>query len=952
MRRRFAPELGLLGWAVWVWACAAAPAGPASAVPPAPRSGAAARPQVAPTVEAAERALNESRYVEAEAGFRAFLSGPEAKRAQLGLARTLMITGRHHAARELLTLGLTANDLELATTWAECAWRSGAKPEAEQRLKVLVQNPAARRARLLFGEILLASGQKSEAEALLMTLIEDYNSDRITAEDGPGLALVGRAAYLLDSPHDANDAFNAAERAAPGVAQTLLWRAELFLDKHDPGHAEEVITELLSKAPQHPGGLVWMAHVKLEQTLDFDSARRLAEQALAIDPTLGHAYFVLAGLELRDLEFASALAAIERGLERDPDHLPLYSLRAAVMFLSDDAPGFEAARQVVFQKNPRYTRFYSIVGEYAEWEHRYERIVEMMREAVAIDDDDARAHAELGLNLIRAGQESAGLVSLRRAGAKDPFNVRVYNTLNLYEDIIAKQYVSRPSGHFQIRYPREEASLLERYVPALLEQAFQKLSAAYAFTPSVPIGIELYNEREHFAVRTSGLPQTSISGVCFGKTLASLTPRREPLNLGMTLWHELAHVFHIQMSDSHVPRWLTEGLAEYETLVERREWRRHHDPELYRAFRAKRLPALSGMNRAFSHAENMQDMATAYYASSQIAGLLVERFGRAAVNQVLRGQGRGLRTLGSLEAGLGTPVADLDAQFSARLVSSLGRYDKQFVPLEARGDVEQLVAKASAVPRRARALLELALAALRDGDLDLARDSWTGANQLDPKSPDVRFLGARLAAAEEQYPKALGALAELAKTHDGYAVQMALSELNVQLKQPAAAQTALDKAHAFDPTQAEPLQGLWQLARQAGDPTRELEILKRLAPLEAHNPGIQRRLLELLLAKKSFAEAVEWGKAALYTDIEGAGTHVAYAQALAGAGRPADAEFEFESALLCPTEGSERVEVHRAYAAFLTSRGQHDKATGQQARAAAIESAPAPAPVAPSEPDP
>ena len=44
-----------------------------------------------------------------------------------------------------------------------------------------------------------------------------------------------------------------------------------------------------------------------------------------------------------------------------------------------------------------------IVGEYAEWEHRYDEIVSMMREAVRIDDQDARAHAQLGLNLIRNG---------------------------------------------------------------------------------------------------------------------------------------------------------------------------------------------------------------------------------------------------------------------------------------------------------------------------------------------------------------------------------------------------------------------------------------------------------------------------------------------------------------------------------------------------------------------
>jgi hypothetical protein len=113
--------------------------------------------------------------------------------------------------------------------------------------------------------------------------------------------------------------------------------------------------------------------------------------------------------------------------------------------------------------------------------------------------------------------------------------------------------------------------------------------------------------------------------VCFGKTLAAMSPKVEHFNIGMTLWHELAHVFHIQLSKNRVPRWFTEGLAEYETLVARREWRREYDSDLYDALKRGRVPPLSDMNTAFSHAEDMGDMATAYYASTQVVGFIVER---------------------------------------------------------------------------------------------------------------------------------------------------------------------------------------------------------------------------------------------------------------------------------------------------------------------------------------
>ena len=41
----------------------------------------------------------------------------------------------------------------------------------------------------------------------------------------------------------------------------------------------------------------------------------------------------------------------------------------------------------MFAKNPEFTRFYQIVGEFAEWEHRYDEIVAMMREATKIDQE-------------------------------------------------------------------------------------------------------------------------------------------------------------------------------------------------------------------------------------------------------------------------------------------------------------------------------------------------------------------------------------------------------------------------------------------------------------------------------------------------------------------------------------------------------------------------------------
>jgi tetratricopeptide (TPR) repeat protein len=418
----------------------------------------------------------------------------------------------------------------------------------------------------------------------------------------------------------------------------------------------------------------------------------------------------------------------------------------------------------------------------------------------------------------------------------------------------------------------------------------------------------------------------------------------------MTLWHELAHVFHIQMSDSHVPRWLTEGLAEYETLIERKEWRRHQDPDLFIAERLGRLPAVGGMNRAFSHAEHMQDMATAYYASSQIAVMLVERFGREKLNQVLRLSARGMSTNLALEKALGSGVDVLDRDFAAYRQKTLARYRSQFVPLDARGDADELEKRAAEAPTDAGAQLRVVLAALRQRDLDRAKRFWAAAAKLDPKSADVRYLGARLAAAEGQDERARSELAALARDGgDGYAVQMSLAELTDPKKDAAGLRAALEQAHRHDPTQAAPLQGLLSLAVKAGDESAELSVLEQLAPLDAHDPAVYRRLLELLLEQKAYARAAQHGQAAIYADIESSKTHALYAEALAGVGRFDDAAFEFQSAVLAPSRSEDVAAAHVAYARFLQGRGQNDRAAKELERAREIDpdagaaSAPSPA---------
>ncbi len=901
-------------------------------------SAPSAEPSAAVRLARGRERLELSAYREAEKDFRALGGTAQAAEGALGLGQVLVLTGRYAEALSTLKQLLSQpNWAETAAIWSSRAERNqGDLHAAEATLRSVANDANARAAKLELGDVLINQGRRADAEPFLMSLVNDYNEDRVKESDGVGLTLVGRAAQLLRSPRDANDAYNAAERVLPGDTQTLLFRADLFLEKYDPGHAEEVLNEILAKAPREPQALILLARVKLAQALDFDEAERLARLALSINPKLGSAYAILVGIALRDQDLDLAAQRISEGLAQNPGNLELLSLRAAERFLADDPAGVEAAKAAVFSVNPQFSQLYSIVSEFADWEHRYDEIVRMMKAAVALDSEDGVAYGELGLNLIRAGDDANGVAALTRAFALDPYNVRVFNTLNLYDRTIPREYVTVEHPPFRIRYRKDERDILDRYVPPLLDKAWAHMVKAYGFTPETPIGVELYAERENFGVRTGGLPETAIQGVCFGRTLAAMSPKNESFNLGMTLWHELSHVFHIQLSKSHVPRWFTEGLAEYETIIARPEWAREQDPDLYQALRANRLPAVANMTRAFTRAEELNDVATAYYASSQILVSWAESYGMPKLDEMLRSWGKGERTSQVLQTTLGKPPEQLDREFREFAEKKLVRYTTQFVPNTRSGPLPFAEEATKREPSSARAHTTLALALTHVGHAEQAKAELARALALDPKFADARFLDAEMTAHEDP-PHAVAALRGLiADGHDGYSVEMLLAQ-TLGANDEANAVAALRAATRLDPTQAAPEYALADFADKKGDLPGELEALRVLAQLEQHEPRVYQRLLRHLIENGSYEEAVKVGEAAIYADVEGLETHLLFAQALNETHQRERAQFELESAVLCDGKPEDQAEAHARLAESYLAGGQRREAAKQAKLARALD---------------
>ena len=875
---------------------------------------------------AAQQALASGRYEEAERGFRALLESPQRAAALLGLARVQLQTGRYEDAEQSAqsASGIASWGARAHTVRGEALLARGQLDAAQAAFEQAARTATALRAKVLLGRLLVDRGRAAQAEPHLLAVIEAYNDDRLGAEPAAALCYVAMAARALGSLHDANDAFREAALKDPARVETQLEWAALFLEKNDHRHAEESVEDALKRNPNSPEAHVLNARIALARAFDFPTAEQALGKALAINPKLVSAYVTRATMALREMDIAAADLHLDTALAIDPVDLEALSVRAAVRFLADDARGFELAKKAVLKLNPRFSRLYSIIAEYAEWEHRYEELVQLARDALKIDPDDGLAYATLGLNLLRQGQQEDGLEALRAAWKRDRFNVLVFNTLNFYEQVLDQQYVSFEAAPFTMRMHREERPALEPYVPKMLQGAFADMAKRYGFTPKGPLSIELYADVEHFSVRTTGLPNVGVQGVCFGKVVTALSPRGGPFNWGQITWHELAHIFHLQQSRNRVPRWFTEGLAEYETIVARPEWKREEDYELWVALRQQRVPRVRDLNKAFTQARTPQDLMTAYYVASQVVVYMVERFGFAKMPAMLQAWGKGQRTEQVVSQVLGVDIDTLDADFRAATAKRLRKFDDDFyVDLSRYGDLAALEAAAQKTPQDAETHAALALALVGESRWDDAERAANRALKLAPKNSLAHFALTRVALEHGDAPRAKRCLEAIVKNgQDGYILRVLLARAALAGKDAAGAKLQAERAIALDPEQTEAWHVLMEVAGAQDDRVLGRRALTALADLDQHDRIAHMGLLGALFADKDYPALLRAGERALFVDPENPQLHRLYAEGALGTGNAALALLELDRALALGHKRPGEVQLSRAKALRALGRKQ------------------------------
>jgi tetratricopeptide (TPR) repeat protein len=410
----------------------------------------------------------------------------------------------------------------------------------------------------------------------------------------------------------------------------------------------------------------------------------------------------------------------------------------------------------------------------------------------------------------------------------------------------------------------------------MLQQAYADMRKRYAFTPEGPLRIELYADRAQFSVRTTGLPNAGVQGVCFGKVVTGLSPRGGPFNWGQIVWHELSHVFHLQLSKNHVPRWFTEGLAEYETVIARPEWKREDDYSLWKAMRAGRLPPLAAMNQAFTHAQKSEDLMTAYYLAFRAVQYIVDRFGFARMRPMLVAFGQGQKTEQVVQNVLGISLDELDTAFRAHLAERLAKYDHEFtLDFASYSDLPKARAVAEQSPTNADAWAALAMAEVLADRFDAGARAAKTALKLSQNNRVAHFALARVALAKRDAQRAERCLMGIVRSGvDGYLLRMMLARGAMARSSPRDALSQLEAATQLDAERPEAWKLMLEVATQLGDGTLGLRAVAAMANLDQHDGVMHAAYLALLAKTGAWADVVREGETALFIDPENPSLHL------------------------------------------------------------------------------
>ena len=835
------------------------------------------------TLKEARQRLLRGNYEEAREQYAALAKDAKhAVAATVGISRAWQSEGEYDKALAVLDAALKDHpqNADLLAGRAEILYTRGRWEDAEKAAKdaLIATRDNHFLAHWVLAQIHRDRGDFAKAGSDLIWFIRTYSrrSDEDKEITDPdelllvGLAACERARWdsrLADQfQFVLNEIWTPVAKSDKDFWPALSASGRLYLEKYNHARAQGAFDKALAINPRAPEVLVGKATAAL-QRYELKDAEDFAGRALKVNPRLTEALRLQADIQLMGGNLPESLKYLEQARTVNPREEATLARVAACLHLQKKQDEFAALVKSVQKQNPKAGLFFAELGERLEERRDYPEAEKYYKQAIVLRPNLASPRNHLGLLYMRLGREDEARTILDQAADIDEFNIRVFNSLKVLKHL--DDYATLKTPHFHLRYDPKHDKVLASFMAKYLEEIYDELAELFQYRPKGPFLIEVFNKHEMFSGRIVAVPDLHTIGACTGPLVAMVSTRDKsgiigkPFNWVRVLRHELVHVFNLEQTKFRVPHWFTEGLAvSQEGFPMPPMWLEL----LKRRVGSGELMNLDNIQMGFVRPGSGEEWQLAYLQSLQYVEYLKKTHGKETVGGLLQAYADGLDTAAALQKVCKVAKADFEKGYRKHLEALVekiaGKVPEKVLSF---GELRKAHAKDPDNPDLAAKLAEQHLAV---GDVKEAAKLAEAALTKKAAHPLASYVLARvqLGAGDGQSAHRTLENAVDVKAPEPKVLKL-LGKLLFENKKFTEAAEVYELGRKAEPYESTWLVELGKAYTQGKNDAKLIDVLKELAPTNADDLSVRRKLAELLAKAGKHAEAERYARQALEIEV-------------------------------------------------------------------------------------
>ncbi len=864
-------------------------------------------------LSAAQTLLLKGRYEEAREGFAAESDSNPA--ASIGLMRCHEEVGKRERAAEEIAAAVKQfpQDARVAAEQARLALDQGElKLAAMAAVRARELDDASLSARFVQAEMMRIDGKLADAQQAYLKIIAAMNQLsavkdpyelRVIAQAAARYARYGKSSALFGRL--VNDVYPAALARNANFWPSHFDSCLLFQEKYNEADAAEQLQAGLAIHPRAAELHAAQASLLIDK-FDLPRARAAIQRALAARDDLLLARQLEADTFIAEQNPTAAILLLEKALKLQAHSLETKGRLVACFAYLDGAtaatpsPRMLEILKPLDEKRTCLGEVYLVAGEACDRMRHFVLAEAFFSAALEHLPQHIYVRGNLGLSLMRLGDEPNAAKLLEESFQLDPFNVRVKNTLEVLD--LLQGYAVLETEHFVLKFDRGQNEMLATYAAEVLEEEiYPQITKELGYAPKGKTLIEFFSRAKYtkghgwFSARMVGLPFIGTVGACAGKMVALVSPDElaDKFNWARVLRHEYVHVVNLQQTDFRIPHWLTEGLAVHlENQPRPADWNKL----LLKRADAGKLFKLDDITFGFIRPSNHDDWTLAYCQSEIYVDYIRSRFGMESIAKLLSAIAERKSLPIAIQQALGVDQVDFEAGYDRFLAAEVEKVRMPIPPHALPLALLKQSAEEKADDARAAALL--ARAYFEKDERQLARRWAKTAQALNNEEMQAAYVLARFARLVGDDDEALQLLRPALEVEPTDADALALlADLLTAADDQQTAERCYERGRKSFPADDRWLKGLARIYLTNKDDAKLAPILTELAAKDSDNLNLRKKLAQLSLAAKDSASAFRWASEALHLNLRDATAHALRGSSALALDNPELAERELRLAV-------------------------------------------------------